>query len=233
MLWPCWYTPSPNSIHCNGCLVGFQFTNQIPPPGSACAVSKTHQAHSHLRTFTCAMTISPSSFLPQDLCTCCSPRQPLSISVSSFTSCFTVTSLENSSQITTKEAIILFHLLTQFCCFSPVIPLELFSFFFFFNAYNYLFLYLLLAVLSLCCSVQASVVAAHGLSCPMARGIFLDQVWNPGPLHWKHRVLAHVPWNPQPIGHPSSLQPVSPGSLAAPSQNHPLAMQPPTTAPSP
>ena len=175
---------------------------------------------------------SPSSFLPQDLCTCCSPRQPLSISVSSFTSWFTVTSLENSSQITTKEAIILFYLLTQFCCFSPVIPLELF-FSFFLNAYNYLFLYLLLAVLSLCCSVQASVVAAHGLSCPVAHGIFLDQVWNPGPLHWKHRVLAHVPWNPQPIGHPSSLQLASPGSLAAPSQNHPLAMQPPTTAPSP
>ena len=139
--------PSPNSIHCNGCLVGFQFTNQIPPPGSACAVSKTHQAHSHLRTFTCAMTNSqssflpqglciclsnsPSSFLPQDLCTCCSPRQPLSISVSSFTSWFTVTSLENSSQITTKEAIIFFYLLTQFCCFSPVIPLELFFSFFF------------------------------------------------------------------------------------------------------
>ena len=162
----------------------------IPPPGPACAVSKPHQAHSHLRTSACATTNSqssflpqglciclsnsPSSFLPLDLCTCYSPRQPLSISVSSFTSWFTVSSLENSSQITTKEAIILFHLLTQFFFF--VIPIELFSFFLSFNVYNYLFLYLLLAVLSLCCSLQASVVAAHGLSCPMACGIFLDHV---------------------------------------------------------
>ena len=146
----------------------------IPPPGPACAVSKPHQAHSHLRTSACAMTNSQSSFLPQGLCICYSPRQPLSISVSSFTSWFTVTSLENSSQITTKEAIILFHLLTQFFFLSS--QLNCFLSFPFFNIYNYLFLYLLLAMLGLCCSLQASVFAAHGLSCPMACGIFLDHV---------------------------------------------------------
>ena len=29
------------------------------------------------------------------------------------------------------------------------------------------------------------VVVAYGLSCPAASGIFLDQGWNPCPLHWQ------------------------------------------------
>ena len=32
---------------------------------------------------------------------------------------------------------------------------------------------------------QASVVVAHGLSCPVAYGISLDQGWNLCPLHWQ------------------------------------------------
>ena len=31
----------------------------------------------------------------------------------------------------------------------------------------------------------ASIVVAHGLICPKACGIFLDQGWNPCPLHWQ------------------------------------------------
>ena len=46
----------------------------------------------------------------------------------------------------------------------------------------------LLAVASLVaecglCGVQASAVVAHGLSCPVACGIFLDRESNPRPLH--------------------------------------------------
>ena len=37
--------------------------------------------------------------------------------------------------------------------------------------------------------VWASVVAALRLSCSMTCGIFLDQGWNPCPLHW--RTLTH------------------------------------------
>ena len=33
--------------------------------------------------------------------------------------------------------------------------------------------------------MQASVVVAHGLSCPTASGIFLDQGSNLCPLHWQ------------------------------------------------
>ena len=33
--------------------------------------------------------------------------------------------------------------------------------------------------------VQASVVVVHGLTCPPACGIFLDQGFNPCPLHWQ------------------------------------------------
>ena len=33
--------------------------------------------------------------------------------------------------------------------------------------------------------VRPSVVAVHGLSCPMARGIFLALGSNPGPLYWQ------------------------------------------------
>ena len=41
-----------------------------------------------------------------------------------------------------------------------------------------------------CCTAQAlecsgSVVVTHGLSCPEACGIFLDQGLNPRPLHWQ------------------------------------------------
>ena len=43
-------------------------------------------------------------------------------------------------------------------------------------------------LLSLQC--VGSVVAAHGLSCSMACGIFLDQGSNPCPLHWQ-QVLIH------------------------------------------
>ena len=32
---------------------------------------------------------------------------------------------------------------------------------------------------------QASVVVAHGLSCPMACGIFWEQESNSSPLHWQ------------------------------------------------
>ena len=34
-------------------------------------------------------------------------------------------------------------------------------------------------------TVQASVVVVHGLICPPACGIFLDQGLNPCPLHWQ------------------------------------------------
>ena len=34
-------------------------------------------------------------------------------------------------------------------------------------------------------STQSSLVVAHGPSCPMARGIFLDQGLNPYPLNWQ------------------------------------------------
>ena len=45
---------------------------------------------------------------------------------------------------------------------------------------------LLMAVASLVAEkAQASVAAAHGLSCPMACGIFLNQGSNPCPLHWQ------------------------------------------------
>ena len=33
--------------------------------------------------------------------------------------------------------------------------------------------------------MKASVLSAHGLSCPVTCGIFLDQEWNPYPLHWQ------------------------------------------------
>ena len=33
--------------------------------------------------------------------------------------------------------------------------------------------------------VKASVVVTHGLSCPVACGVFPDQGWNPCPLHWQ------------------------------------------------
>ena len=41
-----------------------------------------------------------------------------------------------------------------------------------------------------CCRTQAlghavSVVVAHRLSCPVTRGIFLNQKLNPCPLHWQ------------------------------------------------
>ena len=32
---------------------------------------------------------------------------------------------------------------------------------------------------------RGSVVVAHSHSCPVACGIFPDQGWNPGPLHWQ------------------------------------------------
>ena len=32
---------------------------------------------------------------------------------------------------------------------------------------------------------KVSVVVAHRLSCPSACGIFLDEGWNPCPLHWQ------------------------------------------------
>ena len=48
---------------------------------------------------------------------------------------------------------------------------------------------LLMAVASLVSAqtlgAQASVVVAHGLSCPVAYGIFLDQGWNLCPLRWQ------------------------------------------------
>ena len=34
-------------------------------------------------------------------------------------------------------------------------------------------------------SICNSLVVAHGLSCSAAHGIFLDQGWNPCPLHWQ------------------------------------------------
>ena len=70
------------------------------------------------------------------------------------------------------------------------------------NKFIYL-IYLFLAVLGLCCSARAShcggfsrcraralgarapVVVAHGLSCSVACGIFLDQGLNQCPLHWQ------------------------------------------------
>ena len=36
----------------------------------------------------------------------------------------------------------------------------------------------------------ASVVEAHGLSCPAARGIFPNRWLNPSPLHWQ-QILNH------------------------------------------
>ena len=50
-------------------------------------------------------------------------------------------------------------------------------------------LWLLIAVASLVAEhglwgARASEVGVHGLSCPMERGIFLDQGSNPCPLHW-------------------------------------------------
>ena len=33
--------------------------------------------------------------------------------------------------------------------------------------------------------MRASGVVVHGLSYPMACGIFLEQGWNPCPLHWQ------------------------------------------------
>ena len=49
---------------------------------------------------------------------------------------------------------------------------------------------LLIAMASLSCRAQAlgawaSVVVAHGLSCSVTCGIFLDQDSNPCPLHWQ------------------------------------------------
>ena len=43
--------------------------------------------------------------------------------------------------------------------------------------------------------MQASVVEPHGLSCPTASGIFLDQGLNPCPLHWHgdSESLDHIP----------------------------------------
>ena len=38
-----------------------------------------------------------------------------------------------------------------------------------------------------------SVVVVHGLSCPMACGIFPDQGLNPCPLQWEYRVLTTEP----------------------------------------
>ena len=42
-----------------------------------------------------------------------------------------------------------------------------------------------------------SVAAVHGVSCSMTRGIFLDQGWNPCPLHWQADSL--------PLDHQGSL----------------------------
>ena len=44
---------------------------------------------------------------------------------------------------------------------------------------------------------QASVVQPHGLSCPTASGIFLDQGLNLCPLHWQG--------DSEPLDHPESL----------------------------
>ena len=41
-----------------------------------------------------------------------------------------------------------------------------------------------------CCDAQGSAVAAHGLSCSTACGIFLDQWWNLCPLYCR-RILNH------------------------------------------
>ena len=80
------------------------------------------------------------------------------------------------------------------------------------------------------CGTQAlgtrvSVVAALGLSCSMACGIFPDQGWNPCPLHWQgdsytlyHQgspflwlsnfsKSAHIPWNFYPMICRPLLQP--------------------------
>ena len=41
------------------------------------------------------------------------------------------------------------------------------------------------AQISVSCGTGISVVVAQGLHCSMACGIFLDQGWNPHPLHWQ------------------------------------------------
>ena len=38
---------------------------------------------------------------------------------------------------------------------------------------------------SSCCICSCSVVVTCGFSCSMACGIFQDQGWNPGPIHWQ------------------------------------------------
>ena len=46
--------------------------------------------------------------------------------------------------------------------------------------------------------MRASVVVVHGLSCPVACGIFLDQAWNPGPPALASGVLTTgSPWRSQ------------------------------------
>ena len=49
---------------------------------------------------------------------------------------------------------------------------------------------------------QASVVVAHGLSCPSTRGIFLDQRLNPCVLHWQVDSLPLNHWESPAIGKP-------------------------------
>ena len=51
--------------------------------------------------------------------------------------------------------------------------------------FHFTFIYLLVALLGLCCCMGHSLVVAHGLDCPSACGIFLDQGWNPCPLPWQ------------------------------------------------
>ena len=43
------------------------------------------------------------------------------------------------------------------------------------------------------CTVWALGIWAHRLGCPEARGIFLDQGWNPCPLHWQTDSYPTVP----------------------------------------
>ena len=65
--------------------------------------------------------------------------------------------------------------------------------------------YFLVAVVSLAVEHRlwgawASVVGAHGLSCSVAHGIFLDQGSNPCPLHWQvDSYLLYHQGSPGPV----------------------------------